>query len=179
MAQNVALMATAAGNADYFSNHQSADRFPFSLYHDPIQNDILRVIRREAEARGALRILNVGCGLSQILHRIDNRHRYLGVDVDARAVAACRERYPAERARFEVSAEYELPVEDGSQDLIFAKEVVEHVLEPERWLTVLIRALAVGGVLHLSTPNYGGWQLPFLENTLLEWVARRKGFTRA
>jgi hypothetical protein len=61
---------------------------------------------------------------------------------------------------------------------IYAKEVVEHVLAWPGWLVGLRRALAPGGRLWLSTPNYGEPWLPALESTVLELVARRSGFSR-
>lgn len=161
---------------DYLPNLDVVERFPFSLYHKPIRNHVLSLLKQEEQKRGKLRILNVGCGLSQVLKYIDPKHDYLGVDVDERAVEICRQRFP--NCRFEVSTGYGLPVEDASRDVVFATEVVEHVLEPERWLAELCRTLAPGGVVQLSTPNYGGWTLPFIEQTFLEWMARRQGFTR-
>lgn len=161
---------------DYLSNLDVVERFPFSLYHKPIRNHVLRLVAAESQRKGKIQILNVGCGLSQVLRHLKGDYDYLGVDVDERAVAICRNRFPG--SSFEVSGGYELPVESASRDVVFATEVVEHVLEPERWLAEVVRTLRPGGVVQLSTPNYGGWLLPLIEKTFLEWMARRQGFTR-
>lgn len=163
---------------DYLSNLDVVERFPFCIYHAPIRRHVLELIRQLETGGRVLSILNVGCGLSQVLKLIDPRHRYHGVDVDVRAVDICRRRFAERRAEFSVSTPYSLPVPDQAFDLVFATEVVEHVLDPERWLAELARTLAPGGALQLSTPNYGGWLLPLLERTFLEWMARRQGFTR-
>jgi ubiquinone/menaquinone biosynthesis C-methylase UbiE len=162
---------------DYQPNLSVVDRFPFSLYHHPIRNHVLRELETE-QRRGPLRILNVGCGLSQILPHIDGRHSYTGVDVDERSLEVCRQRFGGTSARFASCEAYSLPFPDESFDFLFATEVVEHVLEPQRWLAELVRVLARGGKVQLSTPNYGGITLPLIESTFLELVARRQGFTR-
>lgn len=159
---------------DYLSNLDVVERFPFTIYHRPIRSHVLRTIREEGP--GPLALLNVGCGLSQILGHLDPRHRYTGVDIDARGLAICRDRYPS--SRFELCGPYELPFDDASFDVVFSTEVIEHVLDTQRWLAELLRVLKPGGRLELSTPNYGDCWLPFLESTFLELVARRQGFTR-
>jgi 2-polyprenyl-3-methyl-5-hydroxy-6-metoxy-1,4-benzoquinol methylase len=63
-------------------------------------------------------------------------------------------------------------------DAIYAKEVIEHVVDWQAWLAGIYRALAPGGAVWLSTPNYGEPWLAALEATALELVARRSGFTR-
>jgi hypothetical protein len=63
--------------------------------------------------------------------------------------------------------------------VVIAKEVVEHTLEPARWARALSARLAEGGTLLLTTPNYGRLStLPLIEATVLEWLARRDGFSR-
>lgn len=171
-------MSEAADGNDYFLNHDVVETFPFCFYHRPIRKAVLDFISEQEKTKASLRILNVGCGLSHVLKSISSSHQYQGVDVDPRVIECCRREYADRGARFEVSLPYSLPVPNEAFDVVFATEVVEHVLEPERWLEVLVSKLDHGGGVQLSTPNYGGWLLPFLERTFLEWVARRKGFTR-
>lgn len=162
---------------DYQSNLAVVDRFPFSLYHHPIRDHVVRTLEEES-ARGPLVVLNVGCGMSQILHHIGEQHHYVGLDIDPRNIEYCRNQYAHRQARFQLCDEYQLPFDSDSADFIFATEVIEHVGEPERWLGELLRVLKPGGRIQLSTPNYGDWTLPLIESTFLELVARSKGFTR-
>lgn len=163
-------------STDYQSNLAVVDVFPFTIYHNPIRNHVLQVIREEEGESRSLQILNVGCGLSQILKHINPRHQYTGVDVDERSLSQCRLRFP--QARFEACGPFELPFPDATFDVVFATEVIEHVLDPQRWLQELLRVLKPGGRLQLSTPNYGDFVLPLVERTFLELVARLQGFTR-
>ena len=163
-------------STDYQSNLAVVDVFPFTIYHNPIRNHVLQVIDEEAGESRSVEILNVGCGFSQILRHINPRHRYTGVDVDERSLGQCRQRFP--QARFEACGPFELPFPDASFDVVFATEVIEHVLDPQRWLRELLRVLRPGGRLQLSTPNYGDFILPLVERTFVELVARLQGFTR-
>jgi 2-polyprenyl-3-methyl-5-hydroxy-6-metoxy-1,4-benzoquinol methylase len=162
---------------DYQNNLDVVDKFPFSLYHRPIQNETLRTIKAES-FRGPLTILNVGCGLSQILRRIAPEHEVYGVDIDERNIEASRLAFPQFAERFQLCSANSLDFPDSTFDVVFATEVIEHVLDTQKWLAELARVLKPGGRLHVSTPNYGDYTLPLVECTFLEWVARRKGFTR-
>ncbi|MSP60472.1 MAG: class I SAM-dependent methyltransferase [Myxococcales bacterium] len=164
---------------DYFPALESTMRFPFVLYHGPLRRHVLRGIAAEARRRGRpLALLNVGCGLSQVLEAIDPRHPYLGVDIDPRSVEACRARYASREARFLACDPDRLPADDGAFDVVFSTEVIEHVGDPRAWLLELVRVTAPGGLILLSTPNYGDLPLPLIERTFLELVARFHGFTR-
>lgn len=168
-----------ASGIDYFSNLEVVERFPFTLYHGPIRDHVLRMIAEEEQGRSeGLKILNVGCGLCQILRKISTRHEFVGVDIDERSVEECRRRYQATGARFEMCGPRHLPFADASFDIVFATEVVEHTEDPAAWLAEVLRVMKPGGRVQLSTPNYGEPVLPAVEYTLLEFIARRKGFTR-
>lgn len=164
---------------DYFPNHRSPDRFPFSLYHAPIRKGTLDILARESgRDRGPLTVVNVGCGFSHILDEMPASVAYLGCDLDERTIAHCREHFEGRNAQFEPCTPYGVPFPDACADLVISTEVIEHVEDTRRWLSELARVLKPGGALCLSTPNYGGWLLPLIESTLLEWIARRQGFTR-
>lgn len=164
-----------SASTDYFANHEKARKFPWTLYHAPLEKDLARFL---ADVRPGGSVLVVGCGL---LHEIDEAPaglRYTVCDIDARAVEAVLARRDPRIVGGHV-VEPEAPIEVGTFDAIYAKEVVEHVLAWPHWLVGLRRSLVPGGRLWLSTPNYGEPWLPALEVTALELVARRSGFTRA
>lgn len=166
---------------DDFPNRALGHRFPWSLYHRELTRRIAAILH---EHGGAPRVLIVGCGMEGEIRGQPSKAEVVGCDLDARAVEACRRAYPNGEARFAVCPDaYSLPVGgpfDTPFDVVLAKEVVEHVLEPERWAARLSERLRQGGSLILTTPNYGRFStLPILERTVLEWIARRQGFTRA
>ena len=68
---------------DYFANHEKARKFPWTLYHAPLERDLARFL---ADVHGT--VLVVGCGL---LHELDVAPpgvRFVVADVDPRAVEA-------------------------------------------------------------------------------------------
>jgi SAM-dependent methyltransferase len=174
----------AAPQGDYFANHARGRRFPWTLYHRPLERDLARFLRAVAEEHPAGEVLVVGCGL---LHEVDAAPPGLAfhvVDIDARAVDAVRARRDPRIASAAVVAP-EQPLELTALGragrpfaAVYAKEVVEHILAWPAWLAGLRRALAPGGRAWLSTPNYGEPWLPAIEATVLEVIARRSGFSR-
>jgi SAM-dependent methyltransferase len=158
---------------DYFVNHERARQFPWTLYHAPLERDLVRFL---AGVSG--RVLVVGCGLLHEIDRAPAELRFTVADIDPRAVDAVLDRRdPRIEGGFVVPRE--APIESPQRfDAIYAKEVVEHVLAWPGWLAGLRRLLVPGGQLWLSTPNYGEPWLPALESTVLELIARRSGFSR-
>jgi 2-polyprenyl-3-methyl-5-hydroxy-6-metoxy-1,4-benzoquinol methylase len=164
--------------APYFVNHERRRRLPWSLYHRELEWRLARIIRARP---GRPRVLVVGCGLDPRVAGADAD--YHACDLDPRAVDACRRLHPALAERIAVSPDpYRLPDQGplaGAFDLIIAKEVVEHLEEPARWARALAARVAPGGELLLTTPNYGRLStLALLERTVLEWIARRDGYSR-
>ena len=163
---------------DYFANHERARQFPWTLYHAPLERDLARFLGEVSAEHADGRVLVVGCGL---LHEIDAAPaglRFEVCDIDPRAVDAVMARQDPRIVAGHVVAP-EQPIDVGHRfAAIYAKEVVEHVLEWPAWLAGLRRALVPGGRLWLSTPNYGEPWLPAIESTVLELIARRSGFSR-
>ncbi|HVZ32972.1 MAG TPA: class I SAM-dependent methyltransferase [Polyangiaceae bacterium] len=164
----------------YFSNHDRRQRFPWSLYHRELERRLAGAVRALKPARP--KVLVVGCGLEPFVPGVEGP-RYFGADLDPASIARCRELYPELSDRLApCPSPYELPTGgafDANFDAIVAKEVVEHLLEPERWLAGLAARLEDGGELLITTPNYGSFStLPLLEATVLELFARRDGYSR-
>jgi SAM-dependent methyltransferase len=165
--------------ADYFSNHDRRNRFPWSIYHSDLARRLARVVSGVPSAR----VLVVGCGLEPFIEGGPAGAEYFGCDIDPRTIEACREAYPGMRDRLAVCLSNDsLPDQgpfEGPFDVVVAKEVIEHILDPEPWVQILARRVRKGGSLVLTTPNYGRFStLPLLEATVLEIFARRDGYSR-
>lgn len=175
---NPAVADDRLDQGDYFANHARARKFPWTLYHAPIERDLAQFLRQVAADHPTGEILVVGCGL---LHEIDAAPAGLTFhvcDIDARAVEAVLARNDARITGGTVVTPEE-PIDIGRKFAgIYAKEVVEHVLAWPTWLVGLRRALLPNAHLWLSTPNYGEPWLPAIESTILELVARKDGFSR-
>ncbi len=86
-------MPSRTDDTDYFSNHARARRFPWSLYHAPLERNLGTFLRAVASEHPTGHVLVVGCGL---LHEIDTAPKNLTfsvADIDARAVEAVMARH--------------------------------------------------------------------------------------
>jgi len=77
----------------------------------------------------------------------------IGVDVADAALRRARSRHPGVEFRL-VPFDGPLPFEDGSFDLAWASEVIEHVADTARWLSEVRRVLGPGGRLLVTTPSH-------------------------
>jgi SAM-dependent methyltransferase len=161
---------------DYFANHRHKLRFPWSLYHRPIISAL------EAALGGSTGpdVLNVGSGPFFELSQIDSRGRRITVcDIDARSIELARELYGDLLVGSDVVLpNAPLPYPDGRFDLVVSMDVIEHLPDPAPWLAEVLRVTRPGGSVFLTTPNYASRSLVVIENTALELVARRQGFSR-
>jgi ubiquinone/menaquinone biosynthesis C-methylase UbiE len=105
------------------------------------------------------RVLDLGCGdgaLTGVL--ADAAGTVVGVDVAEAALRRARARHPA--LTFALAPiDGALPFDDGSFDVVWASEVIEHVADTARWLSEVRRVLTPRGRLLVTTPNHGRLQL--------------------
>ena len=100
-------------------------------------------------------VLDVGCGAGEFSAALlEAGARPIAVDVACEALRRARERAPGLDARHWAAGE-RLPVEDNAVDVVWAGEVIEHVVDVAPWLSELRRALRPHGTLVLSTPHHG------------------------
>ena len=108
-----------------------------------------------ATALAGMRTLDAGCGYG--LFSAAAAHRgavVVSLDLGERLVARARARAGS---RGLVGDACQLPIRDGSFDVVIASEMLEHTATPGRAIAELGRAVAVGGLLVLTTPNRA-WQ---------------------
>ena len=117
------------------------------------------------------RALDVGCGaglLAEPLARLGAE--VTAIDAAPELIAAAK----AHAAGQGMSIDYRaVGVEelDGQYDLVTAMEVIEHVADPQAFVSYLAARLADGGLLILSTPNKTAWS-KLLTITLAEGVGK-------
>ncbi len=162
---------------DYFANHAYKLRFPWTLYHGPIV-DFLKI---EVARTPGLEVLNIGSGPFLELERLPrDRRRYTICDIDERAIRLARELHGDRIKAADVLRPGEpLPYADNAFDLVVSMDVIEHVAPPEPWAREALRVLRPGGRLFITTPNYGSVSLRVIEQTVLEGIARKNGFSRS
>ena len=111
--------------------------------------------------RPGMRLLDFGCGPGTVTAGLARRvapGEVVGIDVSeeildlARAHAA---EQGVENVSFEAADVYALPFEDGSFDVAFAHQVLQHLAEPTAALIEVGRVLSPGGIVAVRDADYG------------------------
>jgi 2-polyprenyl-3-methyl-5-hydroxy-6-metoxy-1,4-benzoquinol methylase len=100
------------------------------------------------------RVLDVGCGEALFTAELVRAGAAaVGIDVAEEPLRRARQRDPSLDLRLvEAEGPWDLP--DASFDVVWAGEVIEHVLATAGWMSELRRVLRSGGRLLLSTPAH-------------------------
>ncbi len=97
-------------------------------------------------------VLEAGCGEGYGADLIaDVARQVIGLDYDEATVAHVRARYPRVDMRHGNLAE--LPLPDGSVDVVVNFQVIEHLWDQPQFVAECARVLRPAGVLLMSTPN--------------------------
>ena len=104
----------------------------------------------------SLRVLDAGCGSTQILN---GAPQTVGLDIQRGKLRYMRR--PGRRLVHASSAA--LPFKDAAFETVISSQVIEHIPEDPALFDELVRVLEPGGTLILGTPDYGSWQWPFIE----------------
>lgn len=99
------------------------------------------------------RILDAGCGVgwgSKLLTEA-GAAEVVGLDISAKAIAACNAQQID--ARFVQGDLQRLPFDDSRFDVVVCFEALEHTANTGRTLDELVRVLAPGGLIFVSSPN--------------------------
>ena len=99
--------------------------------------------------------LDIGCGTGLNSKYIQqNGFNVTGVDISPVAI----EKYiKAGNEGHVADISKSLPYDDETFDLVFASEVIEHLVDTEKFLNEIYRVLKTDGNLLLSTPNSAFW----------------------
>jgi O-antigen biosynthesis protein len=130
--------------------------------------------------RGRGRVLDVGCASGYLARRLqEGGATVVGLDVDPRAAELAA---PFCEAVHVGDVEtMELPYEPASFDAILCGDVVEHLRDPQAFLTRVRPLLRDDGRLVLSTPNIANWAmrigLLFGRFRYTEWGLLDRGHT--
>ena len=138
--------------------------------------------------QGGKRFLDVGCGDGFFLKQVQdksNNPELFGLDLSEHQLSKVPEVVEAQLQVADLNED--IPLSDDSMSVIYAGEVIEHLYNPDLFITECHRVLELDGVLVLTTPNLCAWynRLLFLLGTqplFLESSTRSTtvgaGFTR-
>jgi SAM-dependent methyltransferase len=120
----------------------------------------------------AARVLDLGCGAGDsvdLFRSVDPQVSWVGADIEHSAEVAGRTRTDAEFVSFDGRR---LPFDDSSFELVYCKQVLEHVEHPRELMAEITRVLRPGGHLAGSTSQLEA----FHSRSVFNWTPY--GFTR-
>ena len=101
------------------------------------------------------RVLDVGCGEGAFTAELARAGAHpIGIEVTDEPLRRARALHPELELRA-VRAHGPWELQDASFDVVWAGEVIEHVLDTSAWLSEVRRVLRSGGKLLASTPDHG------------------------
>ncbi len=134
------------------SAYNAGCEFPYNL-----QESRLRKCVSLIESLPTGRLLDVGCSKGEWALRWKARGwRTAGIDLNREHIAIARD--AGIEGRFCDLNRDRLPFSDAEFDLIFAGEVIEHLVDTDGFLTEVHRCTKPGGHLLLTTPNLASFE---------------------
>jgi SAM-dependent methyltransferase len=136
-------------SADHFSEMLSEDGG-----HEEHVEYVLMLLGRLTDIDHVRDVAVVGCGPRPEAVRILAERGFAVTAVEPIAAYVDKARsFLDGRATVQLGAAEELPVDDGSQDVVLIESVLEHVDSPIKSLTEAYRVLEPGGIAFVSTTN--------------------------
>jgi 2-polyprenyl-3-methyl-5-hydroxy-6-metoxy-1,4-benzoquinol methylase len=146
----VTLPADSVDRALFYERF--ADEFDAQMNRYEVEKRIRLVF--DDVLRGSLkgkRMLDAGCGTGLFSAVAVSRGADVtSVDVGERLLAKVAEKCDSRRI---VGSVEQLPFEDATFDTVLCTEVLEHLRSPQQGVSELIRVLAPGGRIVITTPN--------------------------
>lgn len=128
------------------------------------EKDRRLVVRRDTINRTLARhapppasVLDVGCGLGDVLSGLDPGYTLHGTDY-ARFNVGVANRRLAGKAKITQASIYELPYTSDTFDVALCLEVLEHIQDDARAVREIARVLKPGGILIAAVPYTFYWQ---------------------
>jgi SAM-dependent methyltransferase len=147
-------------------------RIPFDHSRQVLADHYAGRLLGARDAADPPRVMDLGCGAGDsvdLFRAADPAVRWVGVDIEESPEVAARMRTDAEFVTFDGRR---LPFEDASFDLVYCKQVLEHVDHPRELVAEAARVLTPGGHLAGSTSQLEA----FHSRSTLNWTPY--GFTK-
>jgi SAM-dependent methyltransferase len=151
------MQRSAVNEADFYSGF-------FTDEDDDVFGWDPRALLRQKTVKNALnaripkggKILDIGCGLGEVLAGLIDDFTCFGVDVADSNVKRARRRLGVGATISQGSA-FAIPCGDESMDAVICLEVLEHLIDDRSALLEMLRVLRPGGILIIAVPYTYYW----------------------
>lgn len=120
-------------------------------------------------------VLDIGCGPGSIsMDLAESVSSVVGVDAAPEAITRAEEdrcRAGVTNVSFRVADVYDLPFADGSFDVVYGHQVLQHLAKPVAALVEARRVLVPGGIIAVRDADYGTMVHDPPEPALDRWLA--------
>jgi 2-polyprenyl-3-methyl-5-hydroxy-6-metoxy-1,4-benzoquinol methylase/uncharacterized protein YbaR (Trm112 family) len=129
---------------DYFKTRDAGTEHGDRRVHEYIFSNI-----NKAEGK----ILDVGCGRAWVAEGLcPKNYEVVSMDISIDNTTKALKTYPYENHSAIVADVFELPFNENVFDYIIASEIIEHVVDPAKFVKNLFQILKPGGSLIITTP---------------------------
>lgn len=120
----------------------------WNVYHNQLE------IYSSFADRPGISILDVGCAQGTLaLHLAEQDHQVTAIDIRPQFLEYAKSRYTHGNVNF-LTLDAMIDSIPGKYDLIFANQIIEHLVYPDELCSRLFAVLKPGGRLVVTTPNY-------------------------
>jgi 2-polyprenyl-3-methyl-5-hydroxy-6-metoxy-1,4-benzoquinol methylase len=128
---------------------RDVERHSYNSYQNQLQ-----LYRELVERYGARSVLDVGCAQATLAMLLaESGRRVAAVDIRQPFLDYARTRYERGEIEFVCANVFERPPL-GTFDLVFANQIIEHLVYPAELLRILAAYTNPGGAIVISTPNH-------------------------
>ena len=147
---------TQAGNdAVYYKHVKEKNHWDADGPH----KSIVEFINNKFKVGQANNVLEIGCGMAEIINYISKNIKYNGLDPSEFMINKLKLKYPDQSLHIGFSEE--LPFGNNTQDIVFSCQVLEHVYNPPKAISEMIRVTKPGGFILITSPNLEcPWSMP-------------------
>ena len=171
---------SAEGYDLLWGNTSNLEAFRAEANHVRDKLTIEIVDQIEAQVQPNARVVDIGCGVGDLLSEVRKRKPLVsvsGLDFSSKAVDGARAALPdGEFKHFVI--ERSLPYDSGSFDLVLCTDVLEHLENPRLVVAELVRICSPGGLVAIVVPDgdvdqffghYWFWNEQSLSALLADW----------
>ncbi len=97
-------------------------------------------------------VLEVGCGAGNVIQNTDVENLY-GIDISEKMIHRIKERFRHKNVKLIRANAEKLPLKNNQLDKIICSELIEHVYNPSKTMSEMIRVLKPNGILIITIPN--------------------------